>query len=57
MARPCPELSAAAGNAEAAAPDADPSYVAGLFIKSPKLPIRFYLDAGSLEPAEQSPTG
>ena len=31
------------------APDADPSYVAQLFINSPKLPIRFYLDAGSLE--------
>jgi enterochelin esterase-like enzyme len=31
------------------APDADPSYVAQLFINSSKLPIRFYLDAGSLE--------
>jgi len=31
------------------APDVDPSYVAQLFINSPKLPIRFYLDAGSLE--------
>jgi enterochelin esterase-like enzyme len=30
-------------------PDADPSYVARLFVNSPKLPIRFYLDAGSLE--------
>jgi enterochelin esterase-like enzyme len=30
-------------------PDVDPSYVAQLFINSPKLPIRFYLDAGSLE--------
>jgi len=31
------------------APDPDPSYVAQLFINSPKLPVRFYLDAGSLE--------
>jgi len=31
------------------APDADPSYVAQLFVNSPKLPIRFYLDAGSQE--------
>ena len=31
------------------APDADPSYVAQLFVNSPKLPIRFYLDAGSME--------
>jgi enterochelin esterase-like enzyme len=31
------------------APGADPSYVAKLFVNSPKLPIRFYLDAGSLE--------
>jgi len=31
------------------APGADPSYVAQLFVNSPKLPIRFYLDAGSLE--------
>jgi enterochelin esterase family protein len=31
------------------APDADPSYVAQLFVNSPKLPVRFYLDAGSLE--------
>jgi enterochelin esterase family protein len=31
------------------APSADPSYVAQLFVNSPKLPIRFYLDAGSLE--------
>ncbi len=30
-------------------PDADPSYVARLFVTSPKLPIRFYLDAGSME--------
>jgi enterochelin esterase-like enzyme len=30
-------------------PGADPSYVAQLFVNSPKLPIRFYLDAGSLE--------
>lgn len=30
-------------------PGADPSYVAQLFVKSPKLPLRFYLDAGSLE--------
>ena len=31
------------------APDYDPNYVAQLFINSPKLPVRFYLDAGSLE--------
>ena len=31
------------------APGAEPSYVAQLFVNSPKLPIRFYLDAGSLE--------
>jgi enterochelin esterase-like enzyme len=31
------------------APVADPSYVAQLFVNSPKLPVRFYLDAGSLE--------
>ena len=31
------------------APDAEPSYVAQLFVNSPKLPLRFYLDAGSLE--------
>jgi enterochelin esterase-like enzyme len=31
------------------APDADPSYVAQLFAASPKLPLRFYLDAGSME--------
>ena len=31
------------------APGVDPSYVAQLFVNSPKLPIRFYLDAGSLE--------
>jgi enterochelin esterase family protein len=30
-------------------PRADPSYVAQLFVNSPKLPLRFYLDAGSLE--------
>lgn len=30
-------------------PSAEPSYVAQLFVNSPKLPIRFYLDAGSLE--------
>ena len=30
-------------------PDVDPSYVAQLFVNSPKLPVRFYLDAGSLE--------
>ena len=30
-------------------PHVDPSYVAQLFVNSPKLPIRFYLDAGSLE--------
>jgi enterochelin esterase family protein len=28
---------------------ADPSYVAQLFVHSRKLPLRFYLDAGSLE--------
>ena len=32
-----------------AKPDTDPSYVSRLFINSPKLPLRFYLDAGSLE--------
>lgn len=31
------------------APDADPSYVAQLFVNSPKLPLRFYLNAGSME--------
>jgi enterochelin esterase-like enzyme len=31
------------------APDYDPNYVPQLFIDSPKLPVRFYLDAGSLE--------
>ena len=31
------------------APDADPSYVSQLFVASPKLPLRFYLDAGSME--------
>jgi enterochelin esterase-like enzyme len=31
------------------APKADPNYVAQLFINSPKLPVRFYLDAGSQE--------
>jgi enterochelin esterase-like enzyme len=30
-------------------PEAEPGYVADLFVKSPKLPIRFYLDAGSME--------
>ena len=30
-------------------PGADPRYVAQLFANSPKLPLRFYLDAGSLE--------
>ena len=30
-------------------PGADPSYVAQLFVNSPKLPLRFYLDAGSME--------
>jgi enterochelin esterase family protein len=30
-------------------PGADPSYVAQMFVNSPKLPLRFYLDAGSLE--------
>ena len=30
-------------------PGAEPSYVAQLFINSPKLPLRFYLDAGSME--------
>jgi enterochelin esterase-like enzyme len=29
--------------------DRDPSYVANLFVESPKLPVRFYLDAGSME--------
>lgn len=29
--------------------DADPSYVAQLFVNSPRLPVRFYLDAGSME--------
>ena len=31
------------------APDAEPSYVAQLFVASPKLPLRFYLNAGSME--------
>jgi enterochelin esterase family protein len=31
------------------APDADPSYVAQLFVNSQRLPIRIYLDAGSQE--------
>jgi enterochelin esterase-like enzyme len=31
------------------APGADPSFVAQLFVQSPKLPLRFYLDAGSME--------
>src|SRR5579863_9056257 len=30
-------------------PGVDPSYVAQLFVNSPKLPLRFYLDAGSME--------
>jgi hypothetical protein len=30
-------------------PGADPSYVAQLFVNSPKLPLRFYMDAGSME--------
>lgn len=30
-------------------PDADSSYVAQLFVSSPRLPVRFYLDAGSME--------
>jgi len=30
-------------------PDSEHNYVADLFIRSPRLPIRFYLDAGSLE--------
>jgi enterochelin esterase-like enzyme len=30
-------------------PDSEHSYVAGLFIDSPRLPVRFYLDAGSME--------
>jgi enterochelin esterase-like enzyme len=34
---------------EAFTPGADPSYVAQLFVNSPKLPLRFYLDAGSME--------
>jgi enterochelin esterase family protein len=29
--------------------DADPNYVAQLFVANPKLPLRFYLDAGSME--------
>ena len=29
--------------------DVDPSYVAQLFVNSPRLPVRFYLDAGSME--------
>src|SRR5581483_2216203 len=36
-------------NSESFAAGAEPSYVAQLFVNSPKLPIRFYLDAGSLE--------
>jgi enterochelin esterase-like enzyme len=31
------------------AKDVDPSYVAQLFINRPRLPVRFYLDAGSME--------
>ena len=30
-------------------PDSEHGYVADLFIRSPRLPIRFYLDAGSME--------
>ena len=30
-------------------PESEHGYVADLFINSPKLPIRFYLDAGSME--------
>ena len=29
--------------------DADPSYIAQLFVNSPRLPVRFYLDAGTME--------
>lgn len=29
--------------------DAEPSYVAQLFVNSPRLPVRFYLDAGTME--------
>jgi enterochelin esterase family protein len=29
--------------------DIDPSYVAQLFVNSPRLPVRFYLDAGTME--------
>jgi enterochelin esterase-like enzyme len=36
---------------------ADPSYVAQLFVNSPKLPIRFYLDAGSREVDRDEPEG
>ena len=38
------------------APDADQSYVAQLFVNSPKLPLRFYMDAGSLE-MDRDPNG
>lgn len=31
------------------APNAQPTYIADLFVKSPTLPVRFYLDAGTLE--------
>lgn len=38
------------------APDAEPDYVAQLFV-SPKLPIRFCLDAGSMELDRDDPAG
>jgi enterochelin esterase-like enzyme len=38
-------------------PGADPSYVAQLFVNSPKLPLRFYLDAGSMELDRDDPDG
>src|SRR4029077_6637001 len=37
--------------------DAEPSYVAQLFVNSPKLPIRFYLDAGSQGLDRDEPDG
>ena len=37
------------GKPDTFTPGADPGYVGQLFINSPKLPLRFYLDAGSLE--------
>jgi enterochelin esterase-like enzyme len=39
------------------APDAEPSYVAQLFVNSPKLPLRLYLDAGSMELDRDDPDG